>query len=67
MGNKELALAIENTGIQKTLKLRQFLLLNNSSTHKASQSDQSHLPKVLLQNSKVRFTLPGKSPDRGNI
>lgn len=33
MGNKELALAIENTGIQKALKLRQFLLLNNSSTH----------------------------------
>lgn len=39
MGNKELALATENTEIQKALKPRQFLLLNNLYTHKASSTN----------------------------
>lgn len=37
MDNKELAVAIENTEIQKALKNKQFLLLNNLSTTKHPQ------------------------------
>lgn len=68
MGNKELALAIENTGTQKALKFRKFLLLNNSSTQfQASPSDQSLSPKATIYNSKARFTLPGTSPERKHL
>lgn len=62
MGNKELALATENTDIQKALKPRQFLLLNNSSTQKASPSDQSHLPQGYTLKSGSEVYLPWKDP-----
>lgn len=46
MGNKELALAIENTEIQKALKTTLFLLLNNSSKTKHPQMTHCTEPKA---------------------
>lgn len=58
---------MENTDIQKALKPRQLLLLNNSSTHKASPSDQSHLPQGYDLKQQSEAYLPWNEAQEGTL